>query len=67
LSAGADGRCIGASNRERLGVTPTLFTWTVWLCAGLSPFWPWTIGGRYTGSPAVRFAKRASTWANRER
>jgi hypothetical protein len=48
-------------------VTPTLFTWTVWLCAGLSPFWPWTISGRYTGSPAVRFAKRASTWANRER
>ena len=43
MSAGADGRCIGASNRERLGVTPTLFSWTVWLCAGLSPFWPWTI------------------------
>jgi hypothetical protein len=48
-------------------VTPTLFTWTVWLCIGLSPFWPWTINGRYTGSPAVRLAKRASTWANRER
>jgi hypothetical protein len=40
-------------------MTPTLFTWTVWLCAGLSPLWPWTIDGRYTGSPAVRFAKRA--------
>ena len=26
-----------------------------------------TIGGRYTGSPAVRFAKRASAWATRER
>jgi hypothetical protein len=58
---------LGATNRERLGVTPTLFIWTVWLCAGLSPFWPWTIDGRYTGSPAVRFAKRAGAWANRER
>ena len=48
-------------------MTPMLFTWTVWFCAGLSPLWPWTIGGRYTGSPAVRFAKRAGTWANRER
>jgi len=67
LSAGADGRCLGATNRELLGVTPTLFSWTVWLCAGLSPFWPWTIDGRYTGSPAVRFAKRAGAWANRER
>ena len=48
-------------------MTPTLFSWTVWLCAGLSPFWPWTIDGRYTGSPVVRFAKRAGAWANRER
>jgi hypothetical protein len=46
-------------------VTPTLFTWTVWLCVGLSPLWPWTVTGRYTGSPAVRFAKRAYAWANR--
>ena len=58
---------LGATNRELLGVTPTLFSWTVWLCAGLSPFWPWTIDGRYTGSPVVRFAKRAGAWANRER
>ena len=48
-------------------MTPTLFTWTVWLCAGLSPFWPWTVDGRYTGSPALRFAKRAGAWATRER
>lgn len=48
-------------------MTPTLFTWTVWLCAGLSPLWPWTISGRYTGSPAVRLAKRAGIWVDRER
>ena len=48
-------------------MTPTLFTWTVWLYVGFLPFWPWTISGRYTGSPAVRLAKRAGTWANRER
>lgn len=48
-------------------MTPTLFSWTVWLCAGLSPFWPWTIRGRHTGSPAVRLAKRAGVWATRER
>ena len=46
-------------------MTPALFAWTVWLCAGLSPLWPWTLTGRYTGSPAVRFAKRAYAWANR--
>jgi hypothetical protein len=52
------------SGRER-GVTPGLLTWMVWLCAGVSPLWPWTITGRYTGSPAVRLAKRAYAWANR--
>lgn len=46
-------------------VTPILFAQTVWLCAGLSPLWPWTITGRYTGSPAVRFAKRAYGRATR--
>jgi hypothetical protein len=46
-------------------VTPTLFIWSVWLWAGLTPFWPWTIDGRYTGSPAIRLFKRASAWANR--
>ena len=54
-------------SRTWLGVTPTLFTWTVWLWAASTPFWPWSISGRYTGSPAVRFAKRANAWANRER
>ena len=44
----------GANNRDWLGVTPTLFTWTVWLWAALTPFWPWSISGRYTGSPAVQ-------------
>ena len=48
-------------------MTPTLFTWMVWLCAGVLPFWPWTISGRYTGSPVVRLAKRAGVWAIRER
>jgi len=48
-------------------VTPTLFTWTVWLCAAVSPFWPWDIRGRHTGSPALRLAKRAGSWATRER
>ena len=38
-------------------MTPVLLTWTVWLCAGLSPLWPWTVKGHYTGSPAVRFSK----------
>ena len=51
-------------NRGRR-VTPSLFTWTLWLCAGLSPLWPWTVTGRHTGSPAVRFAKRAYAWAIR--
>lgn len=46
-------------------MTPALLTWTVWLCAGLSPLWPWTVKGHYTGSPAVRFAKRAYAWAIR--
>jgi hypothetical protein len=48
-------------------VTPTLFTWTVWACAGLSPFWPWTVTGRHTGSPAIRVARHVGAWANRER
>jgi hypothetical protein len=68
MSAGADrGGWRSASNRERLGVTPTLFTWTVWLCAGLLSLWPWTVSGRYTGSPLLRLAKRAGTWAGRHR
>ncbi|MDX6507344.1 MAG: hypothetical protein QOG06_1988 [Gaiellaceae bacterium] len=46
-------------------MTPGLFIWTVWLCIGLSPLWPWTVTGRYTGSPAVRFAKRAYARASR--
>jgi hypothetical protein len=46
-------------------MTAMLFAQTMWLCAGLSPLWPWTVTGRYTGSPAVRFAKRAYVWANR--
>ena len=52
------------AGRER-HVTAMLFAQTVWLCAGLSPLWPWTVTGRYTGSPAVRFAKRAYVWASR--
>lgn len=48
-------------------MTPTLFTWTVWLCAGLLSLWPWTVSGRYTGSPLLRLAKRAGTWAGRHR
>jgi hypothetical protein len=48
------------------GVSPTLLTWAVWLSVGVVwPLWPWTITGRYTGSPALKLAKRAKAWANR--
>jgi hypothetical protein len=45
-------------------MTPEILTWTVWLFVGLVwPFWPWTVTGRHTGSPALKLAKRAYAWA----